>query len=193
MSTHTRTSSSLKFEASLREETSSVGLQKLVKILQLCCDQIEIQDAGGNSKNSTSNWLERKASPLKNSSSPCTNLKRVPALRNRYVGGGEARAFDACLSRLSIISLWMWKRLLIKNSLVNMKPHAAHLNRLSCMLAWYDGGGGRCWNSGYSRPNDEFPRAHCLRPHRPVHWWASDVVIRQATPLIVTKTIPTPE
>lgn len=34
-----------------------------------------------------------------------TNLKRVPAFE-RYVGGGEARAFDACLSRLSVISLW---------------------------------------------------------------------------------------
>lgn len=31
-------------------------------------------------------------------------FKSVPALE-RYVGGGEARAFDACLSRLSIISL----------------------------------------------------------------------------------------
>lgn len=34
----------------------------------------------------------------------CTNLKRVPVFE-RYVGGGEARALDACLSRFSIISL----------------------------------------------------------------------------------------
>ncbi len=42
-----------------------------------------------------------------------------------------------------------------------------YLIRYDCMEAEYDGGGGRCWNSGYNTPNDEFPRPHCRRPHRP--------------------------
>lgn len=35
-----------------------------------------------------------------------TNLKSVPAFE-RYEGGGDARAFDVCLSRSNIIILCM--------------------------------------------------------------------------------------
>lgn len=75
---------------------------------------------------------------------------------------------------------------------------STYLNRYSCMLAWYVGGGGRCWNSGYSKPCGARP-LHGRRPHRPSsleprprHCCEPGAVIRQAAPLTVTNITPTP-
>lgn len=67
------------------------------------------------------------------------------------------------------------------------------------MLAWYDGGGGRCWNSGYKNPRGTRP----LQPVRRLHLPSSlelmlkqesepGTVKRQAAPLAVTNMTPTP-
>lgn len=101
-------------EKTLRE-ISSVRFQKLVKTFTASDKlkykaQVEAWIVVSSALKEFS-FERQKLFTLKYFPACHTNLKRVPAFRNRYVGGGEARAFDACLSRLSIISLGIEKRL----------------------------------------------------------------------------------
>lgn len=47
------------------------------------------------------------------------------------------------------------------------RENSKYLSLYCCMEAEYDGGGGRCWNSGYKSPNEVFPLPHCRLPHLP--------------------------
>lgn len=82
-------------------------------------------------------------------------LSSVPAC-DRYVGGGDdaPRITPACRSRSSnnlevyiitgnFVSFFAWNACKYLESLWG----CTYRSRYSCILAWYDGGGGRCWNS----------------------------------------------
>lgn len=153
-------------------------------------------------------------------------LNKLPAC-DRYVGGGDApRTTPACLSRSSSNNLQCNDKMYEKwyslvhcdiqsvqtqsrqNDIINRKwvwptrqidgVNFTYLNRYSCILAWYVGGGGRCWNSGYNKPCGARP-LHGRRPHRPNsleprprHCCEPGAVIRHAAPLTVTNMTPTP-
>lgn len=151
-------------------------------------------------------------------------LKILPVLLlDLYVGGGDgattARFAAFCRSRSSKSNLKQYALVkigekqsfcfLIKVITIFKLPRLLRpgtntdLSLYSCMLAWYDGGGGRCWNSGYNKPWGVLPRPlHGRRPPtdskspfapRPRHCCEeSGDVIRQAAPLIVTRMMPTP-